>query len=112
MTDDNIVSIVQVPDTFFENNNRDETTLFDDLAKMMFHLLKKHQRMLHKIVLFIPHPAFPITSQSLIQAMSPVIHSDMVCLICVHVLMSLQLLIGLCDTSISFEVEIEYEQMK
>ena len=72
MTDDNIVSIVQAPDTFFENNNRDEIALFDDLAKLMFHLLKKHQRMLHKIVLFMPHPAFPITPQSIIEAMPPV----------------------------------------
>ena len=70
------MSIVQVPGTFFESNNRDETTLFDDLTKMMFHLLKKHQRMLHKIVLFIPHSAFPITSQSIIGTMSPVIYSD------------------------------------
>ena len=52
MTDNNIVSIVQVPDTYFENNNRDEFTLFDDLAKMIFHPLKKHQIMLHKIVHF------------------------------------------------------------
>ena len=30
------MSIVQVPDTFFENNNIDEIAVSDDLAKMMF----------------------------------------------------------------------------
>ena len=39
MTDDNKVSIVMVPDTLFENNNRDKIAVFDDLAKMLFHLL-------------------------------------------------------------------------
>ena len=47
MTDDNKVSIM-VPDTLFENNNRDKIAVFDDLAKMLFHLLKKHQRICTK----------------------------------------------------------------
>ena len=67
MTDDNIVSIVQVPDTFFENNNRDDIALFDDLAKVKFHLLKKHQRMLHEIVHFYAESSisnhFPINNR-------------------------------------------------
>ena len=72
----NIVSIVQVPDTFFENNNIDEIAVSDDLVKWCFHHLKKQQRMLHKIVFFMPHQAFPITAQSIIEAMSSNIHSE------------------------------------
>ena len=55
MTDDNIVSIAHVPDTFFENNIKDEIALFDDPAKIMFHLFKKHQRMYISIVFVLCH---------------------------------------------------------
>ena len=42
MTADNIiVSKVQVPNTFFENNNTDEIIVFDDLAKMMLPSFKE-----------------------------------------------------------------------
>ena len=71
------MSIVQVPDTFYENNNRDEIAVSDDLVKMLFPLFEETPwRMLHKIVFFMPHPAFLITAQSIIEAMSSNIHSD------------------------------------
>ena len=70
------VSIVQVPDTFFENNNRDEIAVSDDLAKMMFPLFEETPENVALSSIFMPHPAFPITAQSIIESMSSNIHSD------------------------------------
>ena len=44
MTDDNIVSIVQVPGTFYAINNRDKIAVSDDLAKMLFPFFEKNTR--------------------------------------------------------------------
>ena len=71
-----LVLIVQIPDTFFENNNRDEIAISDDLDKMMFPPFELTPENVHKIEFFMPHPVFPITAQSVIEAMSSNIHSD------------------------------------
>ena len=68
MADDNIV-----PDTFFENNNRDGIPLFDDLAKMMFPPFEETPENVAQNSTF---PAFPITAQSIIEAMSSDTYSD------------------------------------
>ena len=113
MTDDNIASIVKVPDTFFKNNIKDEIALFDDPAKIMFHLFKKHQRMYISIIFFyvtssISHH-FLINNRSNVFGHSFKLHVYGVfdLSVCVD-----DLAITNVDTCISFETEVEYEQMK
>ena len=64
------MSLVQVPDAFFENNNRDEIAVSGDLGKMMFPSFEETPEKVAQNSIFMPHPAFPITAQSIIEAMS------------------------------------------